>query len=50
MKQKSYYGLIWAFITGKKLTVNEKAELIGLLRAYLAIPAFWAIYLGRGYI
>jgi hypothetical protein len=47
-KQRSYYGLIWAWMTRKELTEKEKDELFDIMRAYLAIPAFWIIYYGKG--
>lgn len=50
MIQKSYYGMIWAFITMKELTREEKEELFDIARAYLIIPVMWAIYLYRGYL
>jgi hypothetical protein len=32
------------------MTPEQKADLIGLIRAYLVIPAWWCLYLFWGYI
>ena len=29
---------------------ETKADILGLIRAYLAIPAWWCLYLQRGYM
>lgn len=42
--QKSYYGLIWAWMKREELSQNEKYELFDIMRGYMAIPAFWIIY------